>query len=197
MLHCDHYGRGPALVLVHGWGMHGGLMRSFAEQLGAHFHVNVIDLPGHGNSPWQNANTLHDWAQQVLDAVPASAYWIGWSLGGLVALAAAQRDPQRVRGLMLMASTPKFVAAPDWPCAVDAKVFEQFASHLDADAEKTLARFLALQVRGTDRSGELLRRLRQDLKTRPPANNNEPAGLPCRASLLEPAPLWHRHCRIL
>jgi len=169
MLHCDQYGQGPELVLVHGWGMHGGLLRMFADQLGENFHVSVIDLPGHGNSPWQHATSLDDWAQQVLDSVPQPAYWIGWSLGGLVALAAARRDPQRVRGLMLMASTPKFVAAPDWSCAVDAKVFEQFASHLDADAEKTLARFLALQVRSAEHSGELLRQLRQDLKTRPPA----------------------------
>lgn len=169
MLHCDRYGQGPELVLVHGWGMHGGLLRRFAEQLGEHFHVTVMDLPGHGNSPWRGATSLGDWAQQVLEYVPQPAYWIGWSLGGLVALAAAQCDPQRVQGLMLLASTPKFVAAPDWPCAVDANVFEQFAAHLEADADKTLARFLALQVRSAEHSSELLRQLREDLKTRPPA----------------------------
>jgi len=169
MLHLDQYGQGPELVLVHGWGMHGGLLRMFAELLGDNFHVSVIDLPGHGSSPWQQAMSLDEWAQQVLDCVPGPAYWIGWSLGGLVALAAAQQDPQRFRGLMLMASTPKFVAAPGWPCAVEAGVFEQFAKHLDVDAEKTLARFLALQVRSAEHSSELLRQLRQDLKTRPPA----------------------------
>ena len=169
MLHCDRYGQGPELVLVHGWGMHGGLLRRFAGQLGESFHVTVIDLPGHGNSPWQDLTSLDDWAQQVLGCVPHPAYWIGWSLGGLVALAAAQCDPQRVRGLMLMASTPKFVAAADWSCAVDAEVFEQFAHSLDINAEKTLARFLALQVRSAEHSGELLRQLRKDLKTRPPA----------------------------
>ena len=169
MLHCDCYGQGPELVLVHGWGMHGGLLRGFAEQLGEHFHVTVVDLPGHGNSPWRRATSLGDWAQQVLDCVPQPAYWIGWSLGGLVALAAAQRDPQRVRSLMLMASTPKFVAAQDWPSAVDAGVFEQFAAHLEADADKTLARFLALQVRSAEHSSELLRQLREELKTRPAA----------------------------
>ena len=169
MLHRDQYGQGPELVLLHGWGMHGGLLRLFAEQLGEAFHVNVIDLPGHGNSPWQPAVSLDDWAQQVLDCVPQPAYWIGWSLGGLVALAAAQREPRQVRSLMLMASTPRFVMAADWPCAVDAKVFEQFAGHLDTDAEKTLARFLALQVRSADHSSDLLRQLRQDLKTRPSA----------------------------
>lgn len=169
MLHLDQYGQGRELVLLHGWGMHGGLLRMFAEQLGENFHVTVIDLPGHGNSPWQASATLDDWAQQVLDCAPASAYWIGWSLGGLVGLAAAQQNPARIRGLMLMASTPKFVTAADWPDAVDAQVFEQFANHLDADAEKTLARFLALQVRSAEHSSDLLRQLRRDLKTRPPA----------------------------
>ncbi len=169
MLHCDRYGQGPELVLVHGWGMHGGLLRRFAEQLGEHFHVTVMDLPGHGNSPWLQATSLDDWTRQVLECVPQPAYWVGWSLGGLLALAAAQSDPPRVRSLMLMASTPKFVAAPDWSCAVDANVFEQFAAHLEADADKTLARFLALQVRSAEHSSELLRQLREDLKTRPPA----------------------------
>ena len=169
MLHLDQYGQGPELVLLHGWGMHGGLLRTFAEKLGENFHVSVIDLPGHGNSPWQPPASLDEWGQQVLDCVPDPAYWIGWSLGGLVALAAAQQEPQRFRGLMLMASTPRFVSAPDWPCAVEIGVFEQFANHLDVDAEKTLGRFLALQVRSAEHSSDLLRELRHDLKTRPAA----------------------------
>ncbi|VAW77279.1 Pimeloyl-[acyl-carrier protein] methyl ester esterase BioH [hydrothermal vent metagenome] len=169
MLHLDQYGDGPELVLLHGWGMHGGLLRMFAEQLGVYFHVSVIDLPGHGNSAWQASTSLDEWAQQVLECAPASAYWMGWSLGGLIGLQAAQQDPTRIRGLMLMASTPKFVSAADWPDAVDAQVFEEFSRHLESDAEKTLARFIALQVRGAKGSGNLLRQLRSDLKTRPPA----------------------------
>jgi len=170
MLHVDRYGQGPELVLVHGWGMHGGLLRGFATQLGDHFHVAVVDLPGHGNSPWNGAVSLDEWARQVLERASPGAYWIGWSLGGLVTLAAARLAPQRVGGLMLMASTPKFVSEEDWPCAVDTQVFEQFARHLDADPDKTLGRFLALQVRAAEHSGELLRQLRSDLKTRPAAN---------------------------
>ena len=169
MLHLDQYGQGPELVLVHGWGMHGGLLRMFAGQLGENFHVSVIDLPGHGNSPWQQPASLDEWARQVLDCVPGPAHWIGWSLGGLVALAAAKQDSSRFRSLMLMASTPKFVAVTDWSCAVEAGVFERFAKDLDVDAEKTLGRFLALQVRSAENSSALLRELRKDLKTRPPA----------------------------
>ncbi len=169
MLHRDQYGQGPELVLLHGWGMHGGLLQSFAGQLGEHFHVTVIDLPGHGNSAWNAPCSLEDWAKQVLECAPQSACWIGWSLGGLVAMAAAQLEPQRLQGLMLLASTPRFVTAPDWSCAVDAKIFEQFATNLEVDAEKTLGRFLSLQVRSAEHGGELLRRLRHDLKQRPSA----------------------------
>ncbi len=186
MLHVDRYGQGPELVLVHGWGMHGGLLRMFATQLGNYFHVTVADLPGHGNSPWNGAVSLDEWARQVLDCVPAGGYWIGWSLGGLVALAAARLKPQRVNGLMLLASTPKFVRAEDWPCAVDAQVFEQFARQLDANPDKTLGRFLALQVRAAEHSGELLRQLRSDLKTRPSA---APAALRTGLALLQDSDL--------
>lgn len=169
MLHCDCYGQGPELVLLHGWGMHGGLLRQYAEQLGEHFHVTVVDLPGHGHSAWEPSVSLDEWAEQVLACAPRSAFWVGWSLGGLVALTAAQREPQRTQGLMLMASTPKFVTAPDWPCAVDAKILDQFAASLEADAAKTLGRFLSLQVRNAAHNGELLRQLRHALKQRPHA----------------------------
>lgn len=186
MLHRDSYGQGPELMLLHGWGMHGGLLRQYAEQLGEHFHVTVVDLPGHGHSAWDTPAALDDWADQVLACAPRSAFWAGWSLGGLVALAAAQREPQRMQGLILMASTPRFVTAPDWPCAVDAKIFDQFAASLEADAAKTLGRFLSLQVRSAEHSGELLRQLRHALKQRPPA---EAAALRAGLKLLQESDL--------
>ena len=47
MLKVDVYGSGPDLVLLHGWGMHGGLWSDWADELGEWFRVTVVDLPGH------------------------------------------------------------------------------------------------------------------------------------------------------
>jgi len=169
VLHVDVHGSGPDLVLVHGWGMHGGNWSDWAGELSSRFRVWVVDLPGHGNSDYQGQDTLDTWASAVEDVVPENAWWLGWSLGGLVSMAALDRQQKNIRGLVLLASTPCFVASLNWKSAVDAKVFDQFAQQLQTDIDRTLMRFLSLQVRNTDRSGDTLRKLRGDLKSRPQA----------------------------
>ncbi|HED19286.1 MAG TPA: alpha/beta fold hydrolase, partial [Gammaproteobacteria bacterium] len=147
VLHVDVYGDGPDLVLLHGWGMHGGIWADWAGALSSRFRVWVVDLPGHGNSDYEGQDTLDSWASAVQEVVPANAWWLGWSLGGLVSMAALASQRKAIRGLVLLASTPCFVAAPDWKPAVDVKVFDQFARQLKSDINRTLIRFLSLQVR--------------------------------------------------
>lgn len=43
-------GAGPPLVLLHGFALHGGLLAPLAATLAHRRRVQVIDLPGHGNS---------------------------------------------------------------------------------------------------------------------------------------------------
>lgn len=40
---------------------------------------------------------------------------IGWSMGGMVAMMVAARYPEKVSKLVLVSTTPKFVASPDFP----------------------------------------------------------------------------------
>lgn len=169
MLHVETRGRGEDLVMVHGWGMHSGIWSDWADSLARHFRVHLIDLPGHGLSGDVTPGSLDEWARAVMQAAPANAWWLGWSLGGLVTINIARLFADRMRGLVLLASTPKFVAAEDWCCAVDSEIFGQFAAQLEQDVERTLIRFLSLQVRGADNSGEALKKLRLQLKTRPRA----------------------------
>ena len=49
-IHTETFGHGPDVVLVHGWGMHSGVWRSFARRFGEEFRVTLVDLPGHGRS---------------------------------------------------------------------------------------------------------------------------------------------------
>ncbi len=168
MLASETFGEGRDLVLLHGWGMNAGVWAPLREALGAHWRVTAIELPGHGASPFDPRHaTLDDWAGACLAAAPARALWLGWSLGGLVAQQAALREPARLRGLLGVATTPCFVTRDDWTCAMDATVFEGFAGQLASDGERTLARFLALQVRGAEAATETLRVLRESLRQRP------------------------------
>lgn len=168
-LHTEVSGAGPELVLVHGWAMHGGIWDGWIAELGRWFHVTAVDLPGHGNSEWSGQLELEDWARSVQYAVPGNAWWVGWSLGGLVALAAAARDPSAMRGMILLAGSPRFVNGTDWSHGIDSAVLEQFGQQLEADTERTLTRFLSLQLKGSDAGAHQLRRLRAAMRTRPSA----------------------------
>jgi pimeloyl-[acyl-carrier protein] methyl ester esterase len=156
-------GSGPDLVLIHGWGLHGGVWESVVPLLEPHFRVLRVDLPGHGGSDWSNEKTLDEMAGSVLAVAPAAAAWLGWSLGGLVATRAALLAPARVRALLLLASTPCFMRRSDWQCAMQPELLDTFAADLQQDYLRTLNRFLALQVRGSDNGGTVLRMLRNQL----------------------------------
>lgn len=165
-LHVESQGQGADLVLLHGWAMHGGIFAPLVQRLARDFTVHCVDLPGHGGSrgdpgPLEAATV----ARRIVAQVPA-ALWLGWSLGGLVALEAALSQPASVRGLVMVAASPRFVAAPDWPHGVNREVFEQFGRDLHRDYRGTLDRFLALETFGSAHLRNELRFLRSHLDER-------------------------------
>lgn len=169
-LYRQQLGCGPDLVLLHGWGMNAAVWEPLLPGLSERFRLTVIELPGHGGSAPAGVADLREWAEMCLSATPACAHWLGWSLGGQVALQAALSAPKRVIGLSLVAATPRFVQEPGWPCAMPAETVEQFAAELHGDPHATLSRFLALQVKGAEHGRETLRLLRTELAQRPPAS---------------------------
>lgn len=180
----------PGLVLLHGWGMNAAVWAGLPPALSAAGSLVSIDLPGHGARPFPpGATDLDAWAAACLAQAPRRAVWLGWSLGGLVAMAAALRAPERVAGLILMTATPRFVRAPDWPAAMAAETLAQFHAGLLADPAATLDRFLALQVRGSEAARATLRTLRRELAERPAPN---PLALGLGLDLLRDADLRPR-----
>ena len=102
-------GDGPPLVLVHGLGGTIENWRSLAPALTRRHRVLVPDLPGHGRSaPLSEARDVDALAVAVFAIADAEeighAVWVGHSLGGVVALRAAVRRPEAVRGVVLAAS---------------------------------------------------------------------------------------------
>ncbi len=162
-------GAGQPLLLVHGWGMNSAVWQPVLAQLEQHYQVTLVDLPGHGDSELLPAQqTLSSWAQAVADIAPVNAIWLGWSLGGLVALQAAAEDVS-MQGLLMMAATPCFAQRDTWPAAMPVKTLDQFADSLHRDVQTTLTRFLSLQVQGCENSRDLLKQLRAAFSSKPSA----------------------------
>lgn len=167
-LNCETIGQGADVVLIHGWGMHSGIWGAFAEQLAQHYRVTLIDLPGHGHSPLPaDGYDLPRLAQLLVEAAPANAAWIGWSIGGIAAIQAALLYPQAMNRLTLIGALPQFVQSEDWPHAVVPSSLETFASALENDPTQTLQRFLSLQVRGCDDEENALKMIKQQVASRP------------------------------
>ena len=199
-LHARTAGAGPDLVLLHGWGMNAGVWQPVIDDLAARHRITALELPGHGASAFDPARgTLRDWAAACLDAAPEQAVWLGWSLGAQVALQAALDAPDRVRALVAVAGTPRFVQGPDWPHAMPDATFRQFAAALAIDHAGALDRFLGLQVRGGAQARDALRDLRSAIRARPApqvgalrAGLELLLGIDLRAELpaLRPPSLW-------
>src|SRR5690606_13130316 len=103
---------------------------------------------------------LDAWARAVMDAVPAHADWLGWSLGALVALRVALTAPARAGRLVLVGATPRFTAAPDWVHAQPPAVVERFGAELVGNFRKTVQDFLTLQALGDEHAREQVRAMR-------------------------------------
>lgn len=152
------------LVMLHGWGMHGGVWTATAEVLGE--RVQLVDMPGYGGRATVMPYTLENLAVELVQALPPVFDLCGWSLGGQVAMTLARLMPERVRRLVLVGSNPCFTTRPDWQCAIAPDVLNQFAEELAVNYEATLKRFLALQARGDDAARAVLTRLRSLLFAR-------------------------------
>src|SRR5690606_24357509 len=87
-----------------------------------------------------------------------------------------------VRGLAMVAATPRFVRGPGWPHAVEPSVFERFGVELERDFEGTLDRFIALDTLGSEHGRAELRTLRALLHER---GRPDPAALRAGLALLE------------
>ncbi|QDH71493.1 pimeloyl-ACP methyl ester esterase BioH [Marilutibacter alkalisoli] len=159
-MHIETRGSGPSLALIHGWAMHGGLFAPLVERLADRHTLHLVDLPGHGHARDSDAPLAPEaLASELVGAIP-DAVWLGWSLGGQFALRAALDHPETVRGVVMVASSPRFVAGDNWPHGVGPNLFRDFGDALRRDFRGTLEGFLALEALGSASAQEELRDLK-------------------------------------
>ncbi len=164
-LYIEQVGQGAPLVLLHGWGMHGGIWQTVRDGLAQQHRLYIVDLPGMGFSAAPMADNLADLAQQISQQVPANANLLGWSLGGLVAMQMALEQP--LARLILVGTTPCFMDRQDWQHGVEAQVFEGFFQQVMQDFEGALQKFVALIAMGSSHTRQEMKQLLAIMLQRP------------------------------
>jgi pimeloyl-ACP methyl ester carboxylesterase len=124
-------GRAFPLVLIHGAG---GSRLNWPPELRRLERATVytLDLPGHGRSSGKSRDTIEEYAADVaafLDAVGIKrAVLVGHSMGGAIALTMALDFPERVAGLVLVATGARLRVVP----AILKQIPIDFEAALDA-----------------------------------------------------------------
>ncbi len=170
-LHWRTAGEGLDLILIHGWGMNAGVWQQILPLLTPHFRVHCLDLPGYGHSALLEGQSIEDLAQSLLNKAPSNAIWLGWSLGGLVAMKAALLQGEHLGGLITVASSPCFLATEEWK-GIKPSVLENFATQLADNLPQTIERFMALQALGSKSARQDIKMLKQHVLDRPLANED-------------------------
>jgi pimeloyl-ACP methyl ester carboxylesterase len=106
----------PWVVFVHGAGMDHSVWILQSRYFAHHgFNTLAVDLPGHGRSSGEPAESIEasaDWLIRLLDAVGCTrAALVGHSMGALIVLEAAARYPERSAALAMLGVTVPMVVS--------------------------------------------------------------------------------------
>jgi pimeloyl-ACP methyl ester carboxylesterase len=134
MLNYSEAGKGPVIVLLHGFPLNRSIWAQQAAHLANRYRVITPDLPGHGGSepfPEGGPATMSRMAREVLallDHLKVGQFAVaGHSMGGYVALALQQHAPDRVLGLGLISTQ----ARPDSPEAREGRLNTAAKVHMN------------------------------------------------------------------
>ena len=118
-LNVERTGNGPPILAIHGFT--GSLLAwdFFSKAARGEYSVTCLDLPGHGSSdapdnpqPYSMKNTVRA-LSELLDSLNIErVHWLGYSMGGRIALAAACLLRERTLSLILESASPG-LANPD------------------------------------------------------------------------------------
>lgn len=154
------------VVALHGWALNAAVFEPFAGHVSGR-QLFALDLPGHGRR--RDAELGSDpqlIARVLLDSSPERAVWMGWSLGGMLALQCGLLCPQRVAGLVIISASASFIRRPHWTVGMPLEKLKAMAEALQKDSAKVVNDFLTLQVLASPKSRPVLRSLKAALQER-------------------------------
>ncbi len=116
-LHTETGGTGPRVVVAHGFTQNARCWGRFGRRLATGHEVVAVDLPGHGATPAAHDDADLVEAGRLLVEAGGPGVYVGYSMGGRVALHAALHaapgDRSPMRGLVLIGVTAGMDEADD------------------------------------------------------------------------------------
>ncbi|MBW4558576.1 MAG: alpha/beta hydrolase [Trichormus sp. ATA11-4-KO1] len=154
-------GTGKPLVLLHGMGSWSYNWRHSITPLSKYFRVICFDAKGYGFSekPWlrreQNGHQIIEFERIIQALCDEPAVVVAESLGGLVALALAQKNPQLIARLVVV-NTPIFTERlPHWAMLLLAQIPLEIIQTIDTLRLAYLLAPLVREVMAIERRGVL------------------------------------------
>ncbi len=170
--HVKEAGSGEPLVLLHGFTGCAANWRGVMERPAGRYRVLAVDLLGHGHSDapaeierYAMPNAAADLGSllQQCDALPA--HWLGYSMGGRLALYVAVNHPQWVRSLILESASPGLREAAERAARrqqdealaerIEAEGIDAFVHNWEAMSLFASQRQLSAETRAALRAGRL------------------------------------------
>jgi pimeloyl-ACP methyl ester carboxylesterase len=139
----ESWGAGEPIVFVHGFGTDRESLRELAQRAGEGYRVVLVDLRGHGASGAPadpNDEAAYGYPIQCQDLLALQdelgferVHWVGHSMGGQLALMAAQRAPARTHSLVAMAAGPNRAIVDEREKRAWSRAAERFEAMSAAD----------------------------------------------------------------
>jgi len=129
---------GGTTIYIAGWGQAANSLENAAAKLNfagkSIFHSVCEWMPS-------GSRSYCDHLLDTIASISGEVILVGWSMGGMVALEACARVPQRIRNLVLLSSAPRFLYSADFPTGCPESILSIMRQGMDLNATETLAEF--------------------------------------------------------
>ncbi len=151
-------GRGPGVVLIHGFGGNRDAWAELSKRMKKEHTVVSVDLPGHGDSSSitvplkEGAADLDSIGSEIVKLIHKlkiePVVLVGHSIGGAIAVRVALADPQITRGIILVDSS----LAP-----IPKAFTDKLEKDLDTNASLALGNFFGGLCKGEAQKAKLIK----------------------------------------
>ncbi|MCU0640496.1 MAG: alpha/beta hydrolase [Candidatus Margulisbacteria bacterium] len=86
--------------------------------------------------PQLKFDDLHREAERVGRQLETGTTLIGWSMGGMIAMLVAGKFPEKIKDLVLVSTTPKFLSSPDFPAGISPVLLKRLEKRIRTEGTK-------------------------------------------------------------